>query len=384
MSRLTYLVVLCLALLFMNSCNKTPKQILLSGDEWLTKSPNDSVESSNNQLIKFDDSITISVGNTSRYNISWINGHSFILKKVENQVIFNIENLSKDKFKVAVLYEKEKLPVSKEDWDKLASESRVVCLMRKPILKGKPEVFKICGQDIPANKVPPAGTYILKGYYGDVMGVVKVIINKGNVKFYIGENMNSLKPTLIDTYDSTGYFSLKDFMSGSYEGNGLLRFNNGAMGVDEGQQYDNYILETRTNNVSSCNIFNQAINNAMVIGQIFKGCETSGKLIIKQFKHNRNSNGLTFDIPTGKMWTPLYFEYSNNCEYITIPRIFTERLSSSGWERASSYLFPQKKDFVSWKVSARNNKALSGEIAVMFYEEEYCEEVTYTFYFLEE
>ncbi len=153
------------------------------------------------------------------------------------------------------------------------------------------------------------------------------------------------------------------------------------MGVDEGEQYDIYNKVSNSNDDITDNLFISAVNKASNIGLIFKDGEMSEKLIIKQFTHNKQNNGFNINIPDDKMWTPLYFEYSNNCEYVTIPRIFTERLSSTGWERASSYHFPLKKDFVSCKVSTRNNKALSGEIAIMFTEEEFCDEVSYTLFF---
>lgn len=120
-------------------------------------------------------------------------------------------------------------------------------------------------------------------------------------------------------------------------------------------------------------------------GAIVENGEKLGILIVKTLNYNNNKNGIVVDIPDGKVWMPIYFEYTNNlnCEYIAIPQIFVKRKSSSAWDKRSSYSFPSKDDFVSYKASIRNNKALAGEKAIMI-EDSRCKSVTYTFYFLEQ
>ena len=116
---------------------------------------------------------------------------------------------------------------------------------------------------------------------------------------------------------------------------------------------------------------------------IYEDGQKLGVLIIKKYTHTLDNNGFALNIPSGKMWTPLYYEVENCSDYV-FPTIFVQRNTSTGWARSSSYYFPQKKDFISYKVSQRNTKALAGEKAIMFTSFASCKSVFYTFYFLEE
>jgi hypothetical protein len=83
---------------------------------------------------------------------------------------------------------------------------------------------------------------------------------------------------------------------------------------------------------------------------IYEDCKELGVLVIKKFINDRNNNEINLHVPTGKIWTPLYFETQSDCPYNSIPMIFTERESATGWARSSSYYFYRKKNLSHiWK-----------------------------------
>ncbi len=119
---------------------------------------------------------------------------------------------------------------------------------------------------------------------------------------------------------------------------------------------------------------------------VFEDGKEIGVLINKKFTNNRNNNGINLHVPSGKMWTPLYYELestSGNCSYTSIPKLYAKRETTTGWERSSSYYFFKKEDFVSYSVAQRNDKAVSGDFAIMC-EDRYCESESFLLYFLEE
>lgn len=119
-------------------------------------------------------------------------------------------------------------------------------------------------------------------------------------------------------------------------------------------------------------------------GVVYEDNERIGKLIKRECVFTGSKNGFDLDIPAGKMWTPIYFEYDNknNCSNLYIPKIYTERGNGTMWFKNSSYHFPEKDDFVSYKISKRNNRALTGDKAIMT--DGYCESIKFVFYFIEE
>jgi hypothetical protein len=131
---------------------------------------------------------------------------------------------------------------------------------------------------------------------------------------------------------------------------------------------------------------NKKTNSKENTNFIYENGEKLGALKICRFTLTIHNNGIDLNIPDGKLWTPLYYEVestSSNCYSVPIPRIFTERQTSIGWVRSSSYFFPEKKDFVSYRLARRNNKAFAGEKRIMC-DDSYCDRVSYVFYFLVE
>ncbi|MGD0756693.1 MAG: SHOCT domain-containing protein [Bacteroidales bacterium] len=101
---------------------------------------------------------------------------------------------------------------------------------------------------------------------------------------------------------------------------------------------------------------------------IYENGEKLGVLITKRFTQTHTNNGLTLSVPAGKIWTPLYFEVKVNVgeSYnYSIPYIYPDKYATGGWFIDTKYSFPIKADFVSYKYSKRNNKALAGDFAVL-------------------
>jgi hypothetical protein len=64
----------------------------------------------------------------------------------------------------------------------------------------------------------------------------------------------------------------------------------------------------------------------------------------------------------------LYFEVKVNVgeSYnYSIPYIYPDKYKTGGWFIDTKYSFPIKPDFISYKYSKRNNKALAGDFAVL-------------------
>jgi hypothetical protein len=110
---------------------------------------------------------------------------------------------------------------------------------------------------------------------------------------------------------------------------------------------------------------NQNVENKDII---YENGEKLGVLITKRFTQTHTNNGLTLSVPAGKIWTPLYFEVKVNIgeSYnYSIPYIYPDKYATGGWFIDTKYSFPIKADFVSYKYSKRNNKALAGDFAVL-------------------
>jgi ABC-type phosphate transport system auxiliary subunit len=80
------------------------------------------------------------------------------------------------------------------------------------------------------------------------------------------------------------------------------------------------------------------------------------------------------------MWTPLYYEASSGSHWI--PRIYPQKSNYGGWLKSSSYPFPEKENFVSYKISKQNNRAIYGRDQAVLVD---CyDDTDYTAFFLEE
>ena len=114
--------------------------------------------------------------------------------------------------------------------------------------------------------------------------------------------------------------------------------------------------------------------------------ERLGVLIKKECTFSNNNNGIVLSIPEGKMWTPIYYEYTDcqRCSQIIAPIIFTERSGKKNWSRDSGFDFPEKDDFISYKVCKRNRKAIGEREICIGLEDVSCESIKYILYFIEE
>jgi len=159
------------------------------------------------------------------------------------------------------------------------------------------------------------------------------------------------------------------------------------------------ILSNQKENVNS----NNTDTLKMFDNIIYEKGSVVGKLVIVEFVTKSNQFGRVFNVPDGKMWTPLFFEYKDfgNNYYITLPEILTEqnkngrigrdyysmhiyddRATNTWWEKETGFYLPKKEDFKSIKLSMRNRKAISGKNAI--YINGYEKDVKYKFYFFEE
>jgi len=383
---LTRLINLILLVIFVESCGKSPKSILASECNWIISKSKEKNDISTTNEIKLTDSTLIDLNNNNVYNIKWIDNKKFSTNLNGQDVIVEIREISKDKLQAAFLFVTEKSPQNDTDWINLQNEERTLYLNKTNIKVEPIKQYKIAGKTVPIDKIPPAGLYKSE----DVEEVINVIIRNGVVQFQAGENENSLANVGVDIicegvepFLSSITFK-NDWGTFDYARDGIIENSGSWFNGMSGRTIQFIHQNSSTNNKTEDSYLLDMIKNVSNIEYIFKDGTKTGRLIIKKFIHDKRNNGFLLNIPTGKMWTPLYFDYSRNCEYITQPMIYTERLSSKGWENASSYHFPLKKEFDSYKVSIRNNKALSGEKAIMFTENEYCEKILYTFYFIEE
>jgi hypothetical protein len=115
---------------------------------------------------------------------------------------------------------------------------------------------------------------------------------------------------------------------------------------------------------------------------IYEGGDRLGILVERRLD---NSQMTVFElkIPTGKIWTPMYFEaQSSRCSYVVIPEIYPEKsVWGDGWFRPALFHFPEKRNFSSYKAALRNHKALADEFAIQV---DGCRPTTYLLYFLEQ
>jgi len=381
------LILIATTLIFM-SCTKSPKTILLSEDSWLIGKIDEDVENSNNQTLQFIDDKTVTFGEESYYDISWIDDFTFKLSMNEKEVIFKFGDFENDKIKVAILYENEKAPVTEEEWSKLQNEDRVVQLVKKNNAAKLSDFYIVNGEKTPVAKVPPAGLYLTQGGLA-----INVIIKNGVVKFQAGEDRNrlidieaniifeGLVPENISLID---FLNNWDYGSCEYVGNGVIENSGYMLNGNSGGSVEFVRINSSANDDK--NIISEYTKRALDYGFIFKDEENLGVLIIKQFTETQYNNGVVLKVPDGKIWTPLYFEKDHSKDCWGMPSIYpVKSQDGGGWFLPKGYYFPIKPDFISYKYSKRNTKALAGEFAVLC-EKMYCKNlnVSFTLYFLEE
>lgn len=77
---------------------------------------------------------------------------------------------------------------------------------------------------------------------------------------------------------------------------------------------------------------------------------------------NCNNGGVKLSVPSDKMWTPLYYEIQTKDFFYKRPQIYPKKASSGrGWLKSESFIFPEKEDFQSYKISKQNHKAIYGD-----------------------
>jgi len=135
---------------------------------------------------------------------------------------------------------------------------------------------------------------------------------------------------------------------------------------------------------------------------VYEGGKEIGKIVEIEKILTRNKRGSVINVPEGKMWTPLYFDFKDldhNYE-INTPEILTKKCNSKSvgrdwyyeniyddistntwWYKGGAY-FPDREEFISIKVCKRNRKAITGMNVIMI--DGLYFNVQYTLYFLEE
>lgn len=118
---------------------------------------------------------------------------------------------------------------------------------------------------------------------------------------------------------------------------------------------------------------------------IYENGQEVGVIVKVQF--NLRDEGVLIDVPSGKIWTPLYHEAKVNCRnisYYSTPRIYPKMNRFGGYIDRFSYPFPSKKEFHSIKESVRNNKAITGNKEAVWGTVLGCNNIDFTLFFLEE
>jgi hypothetical protein len=135
---------------------------------------------------------------------------------------------------------------------------------------------------------------------------------------------------------------------------------------------------------------------------VYEGGKEIGKIVKIEKVLTREKRGSVMNVPEGKMWTPLYFDFKDldhNYE-INTPEILTKKCDSKSvgrewyyeniyddiatntwWYKGGTY-FPDREDFISIKVCKRNRKAITGMNVILINGLYF--NVRYTLYFLEE
>jgi hypothetical protein len=251
MKKLTYLLALMFAMVLMNSCSKSPKTLVSSG-EWVLSNADkiDNSETDGSLIVK--DSTIVLLKENETYNIKWIDKTSYEQDFNGNTCIVKMRILNDNTIEVAFLFKAEKIPSTDEDWEKLKDENKVSYLIRKES-KSKEKSYKeykVGDMSIPVDKVPPAGLYICR----QTSAVINVIIDNGNVKFQTGENRNNLVDVnaeliyegLVPPYISAINFA-NDFGSCEYAGNGVIENSGSYFNGNSGRTIQ-FVQETSSNN----------------------------------------------------------------------------------------------------------------------------------------
>lgn len=109
-----------------------------------------------------------------------------------------------------------------------------------------------------------------------------------------------------------------------------------------------------------------------------------GTIVKVQF--NCRNGGSKLFVPSGKMWTPLYYEVITDDYSYRIPQIYPKKAyRGGGWLKSEAYKFPEKENFTSYKISKQNHRAIygNGEQAVLV-DCHYYAKAEYKVYFFEE
>ena len=192
----------------------------------------------------------------------------------------------------------------------------------------------------------------------------------------------------------------------------ILQKNNRIMVLKMGEKSSNdsnilspYIRRQDKEKQAAKELFVNYIALAETSKLVFGEGQVFGKLTKVEFLFTSKKSGIVINIPDGKMWTPLFFEFrdlgTENYFEVTVPKILTEQHQGRGsgrnyyndhiyddlathtwWIKDNSNYFTNKKNFVSIKLAKQNCKALSGKNAI--YVSSYNQKVRYILYFLEE
>jgi hypothetical protein len=291
--------------------------------------------------------------------------------------------------------------------------------------------YKLGEKSISSKFVPPSGLYVLRDVHGNPWLFINVLIKDGNVKFQTGETPSGLidenesqidvdsstinlskfhieyKNDVIEAFGSMYFGEEKTFIfkrensdirtEANFESKDSKKENGVSIGARIKELF--VLVFHKKENINSNNLDTLKMFDNI----IYERGESVGKLITVDFIKKSNQSGRVFIIPNDKMWTPLFFEYKDLGDNLslTIPEILTnqnknsrigreyyymhiydDKSTNTWWEKESGFYFPEQEDFKSIKFSTRNRKAISGRNAI--YVDGYEKNVKYIFYFFEE
>lgn len=129
-----------------------------------------------------------------------------------------------------------------------------------------------------------------------------------------------------------------------------------VIGTDNYDVIKNTILMKRANSMTK-----DGNGNSINKDIIYQNGKEIGRIVKRDFNPNSGSKVTTMNIPIGKMWTPLYFEFVNGKpSYFEVHIYPFER--TNGWADSDSYIFVDSKHlYVSIKYAKQYYKPMTSK-----------------------
>lgn len=386
-------IVLLFFLVILQGCTKSPRKEA-TGNVWQILMPESNYSETNEDGILISDSTIESTSGSQIYKIEWIDNNTFNLNYDDLICKVVLKLSSENILQAFILYDKEPIPKTDEEWSILLNDNRVMTLLKKGTKSsgssnsyslnvtgfGDKGVKKIL---VPGDSIPIAGDYWYFGTNGSSLTqMIRVIYEPGGVKFKAGENSNKLFDCKLVSYGQANEFmdyggikgKLSTFRLESEDGNYDIQYlKNGCLSVlfsgfrssSEEQVPDIFIRNQKRNSSSAKQYIEDLLLVAKMNKLVFGEGEKIGKIVKMEVKPQPPFSGrgaTPIEVPNGKMWTPLFYTATN----AAIKRgfditIYTESYGKGGYSVASSYKFKVGVgNFVSNKYSKQNFRAITG------------------------